>query len=384
MKVNLKQTKGITLIALVITIIVLLILAGVSIATLTGDNGILTQAKNAKEAQTIGNEKEILEIAAQSATAKGITEKFEINEWFQEFIKELVQTVGEEKFEMEVYEEWAAIKFKDTGNIYGINYDYDTNTYLGILTETEMEEKDYGKYTKDITDEAEKQELNDNYLSKGIQIKVTSGKNATLTIEGIGDLIIDWGDGTYSRLNELATGSNVKIASSKNNFKIALLNIYPYDHKYSEKEKEYTVRIYTDTEIYIDNNEQILEVTDWGETNIERIELQGCKKLGKIATPRDNSFLSLRYISFQGCTSLKSIPEGFFDNCPNLSNFYCTFAGCTRLTGKVPELWTRGTNSAENDYKGNPNGEACFYQCEGVSNYDEIPEFWKKDIRPTQ
>lgn len=37
----LKEKKGITLIALVITIIVLLILAGVSIAMLTGDNGIL-------------------------------------------------------------------------------------------------------------------------------------------------------------------------------------------------------------------------------------------------------------------------------------------------------------------------------------------------------
>ena len=44
-----KKERGITLIALVITIIVLLILAGVSIAMLTGDNGILTQAKEAKE-----------------------------------------------------------------------------------------------------------------------------------------------------------------------------------------------------------------------------------------------------------------------------------------------------------------------------------------------
>ena len=44
----LKNNKGITLIALVVTIIVLLILAGVSIAMLTGDNGILTQGKNAK------------------------------------------------------------------------------------------------------------------------------------------------------------------------------------------------------------------------------------------------------------------------------------------------------------------------------------------------
>ena len=42
------RNKGITLIALVITIIVLLILAGVTIATLTGENGILTRANDAK------------------------------------------------------------------------------------------------------------------------------------------------------------------------------------------------------------------------------------------------------------------------------------------------------------------------------------------------
>ena len=43
-----KDNKGITLIALVVTIIVLLILAGVSIAMLTGKNGILTQGEKAK------------------------------------------------------------------------------------------------------------------------------------------------------------------------------------------------------------------------------------------------------------------------------------------------------------------------------------------------
>ena len=43
-----KEQKGITLIALVITIIVLLILAGVSIAMLTGNNGVLTKATTAK------------------------------------------------------------------------------------------------------------------------------------------------------------------------------------------------------------------------------------------------------------------------------------------------------------------------------------------------
>ena len=44
-----KNQKGITLIALVITIIVLLILAAVSIAMLTGENGILTKANTSRE-----------------------------------------------------------------------------------------------------------------------------------------------------------------------------------------------------------------------------------------------------------------------------------------------------------------------------------------------
>ena len=48
LKNYINKQQGITLIALVITIIVLLILAGVSIAMLTGQNGILTQAQNAK------------------------------------------------------------------------------------------------------------------------------------------------------------------------------------------------------------------------------------------------------------------------------------------------------------------------------------------------
>ena len=67
---KLENQRGITLIALVITIIVLLILAGVSIAMLTGDNGILTQAKEAKEANIAGTEKEQIQLAMQSLKMK--------------------------------------------------------------------------------------------------------------------------------------------------------------------------------------------------------------------------------------------------------------------------------------------------------------------------
>lgn len=50
-----KNNKGITLIALVVTIIVLLILAGVSIAMLTGQNGILNRASQATWQSKLGD-----------------------------------------------------------------------------------------------------------------------------------------------------------------------------------------------------------------------------------------------------------------------------------------------------------------------------------------
>ena len=65
----LKNNKGITLIALVITIIVLLILAGVSIAMLTGDNGILNQADNAQTATREADIKEAISLAVSTVNA---------------------------------------------------------------------------------------------------------------------------------------------------------------------------------------------------------------------------------------------------------------------------------------------------------------------------
>ena len=61
------KEKGITLIALIVTIIVLIILAGITIATLTGDDGIISNANNAKEETEIANEKEIVDRATISA-----------------------------------------------------------------------------------------------------------------------------------------------------------------------------------------------------------------------------------------------------------------------------------------------------------------------------
>ena len=89
-----KQQKGITLIALVVTIIILLILAGVSIAMLTGNNGVLTQAKSAKENTRVGEVQEKVKLAAQAALTDNLGNGIE-KEKFQEELNNMF-TQGEQ------------------------------------------------------------------------------------------------------------------------------------------------------------------------------------------------------------------------------------------------------------------------------------------------
>ena len=65
MNLKAKKQNGITMVALVVTIIVLIILASISIAVLTGDDGIINQGKEAKDETEINEEKQIIEISTE-------------------------------------------------------------------------------------------------------------------------------------------------------------------------------------------------------------------------------------------------------------------------------------------------------------------------------
>ena len=64
---KIKGRKGITLIALVVTIVIILILSGITVGMVTSDNGILKETKNAKQQAEIDNEKNIVERAKMLA-----------------------------------------------------------------------------------------------------------------------------------------------------------------------------------------------------------------------------------------------------------------------------------------------------------------------------
>lgn len=88
-----RNQRGITLIALVITIIVLLILAGVSIAMLTGENGILNKASKSASETNVAADKEAAitdlnaaytaYMEAKYATSSSSADIAAFNEWIK-------------------------------------------------------------------------------------------------------------------------------------------------------------------------------------------------------------------------------------------------------------------------------------------------------------
>ncbi len=140
MKEKLKQQKGITLIALVITIIVLLILAGVTIATLTGENGILTRASEASTQTEIGAEKEGISVAYTGALAgKNGETNVSADDMNEEFSRN--NTNAEAKDGIKVYfpdsQRW--YKIDSNGNITGPYASEDEmGTTLGDVYTDEM------------------------------------------------------------------------------------------------------------------------------------------------------------------------------------------------------------------------------------------------------
>ncbi len=117
-----EANKGITLIALVITIIVLLILAGVSIATLMGDNGILTKTNDAKIGTTVGEEKEQIGLAYNAARTKKISKENKEAITADELQAELTrQEVGATANQKEEEENKIEVTFTKTNNRYVID-----------------------------------------------------------------------------------------------------------------------------------------------------------------------------------------------------------------------------------------------------------------------
>ena len=135
-----KTQKGITLLALVITIIVLLILAGITIGAITGDNGIIGNAGKAKEETEIANEKDILEKATVQAMGNNKYGNIEEAELQEQLDRETGEGEGETEA-TDIGEEFEVL-FKESNRYYTI----DKNGNVGEAQEF-IEDKNPGDIT---------------------------------------------------------------------------------------------------------------------------------------------------------------------------------------------------------------------------------------------
>ena len=129
------ESRGITLIVLIITIVVLLILAGVAVAHITGGEGIIEQASERRDEATIANEKQIISNAIIAATAKfgDITEE------------NLRSALSKNNVEITKKGILYKIVFKDTNNSYKMNPEGEF-FYIEDIAPTEM----WGKIENNI------------------------------------------------------------------------------------------------------------------------------------------------------------------------------------------------------------------------------------------
>ena len=346
LKEELKYSKkGITLIALIVTIVVLLILAGVSIATLTGDNGLLTKAQQAKEENEKAADRDLIAMAVSEA---------QIGEnGYQELNQNNLQEAIDNQFN------GRDIVISDNGD---------------------------GTFTVSCLDALEDYKVTSNGIEDGIdwnEILANAQKHPeqkTSTAIGVGtdgkpvnmDLweytLLE--DGTYALNDELTLSSD--IGDDRTPGYLGTISI--------DGEIEGTIPQY----ISIDNGENYIAVTSLQQTFRKIAELKKVPKIPSTVKSINSTFLLCTGIeevnsipnsvvdmqsTFSTCTSLikvSNLPvnltnmQSTFNNCSNLSqipeipstviNMMGTFAGCTSL--EVAPTIPNGVINMQNTFNG--------------------------------
>ena len=153
-KRHITNQNGITLLVLSITIIVLLILAGITISAITGDNGIIGNAGQAKEETEIANEKEILEKATIQVMGNNKSGNIEERELQEQLDKE----TGEEKTEVSDVGDEFEVLFNESNRYYTVDKQGNVEGAYEFIED---------KYPGDITIGINGEELNGNSKEEG-------------------------------------------------------------------------------------------------------------------------------------------------------------------------------------------------------------------------
>lgn len=328
-----KNNKGITLIALIVTIIVLLILAGITVASLSGDNGLIDKTSEAQFRTEIAQYQEDLDLSIikeEGKNKRGRTNKFNATSY--DDIKKIIPSFHK-KYENSLVIEEDKLVFKGNNrDLYKLSYE------MGLIS------------SDDLLDDEILEELQP-FITEWT---VEAGDTITLPISGTCDFTVNYGDGT-----------EVKISNSgDSNKRHTYTNAGTYTVTIKGKCTQFTFNYISDAV----TRSKITKIVQFGSTGFTSLTFMNCSNLkGPIPEPSKNSFINMTSMSelFLGCTNLNGeIPEKLFYNCPNVNSFYGVFRKCS-LTGSIPEnLFKKCPEVTKFSY--------AFMECSGLTG--EIPE----------
>lgn len=224
---KIKNTKGITLIALVITIIILLILAGVTIVTLTGENGILSKASTAKEETKKAEYEENLKLIANALRTDKIMNNWDNKTYLDEIEKEIKKDENFKNSEINRIDNETIIVATKEGYLYKVTEN--KIEYIGKQGKTELpkleeskikfsynpspEEMEWTNQKVDVTISTEITEYQVQYSLDGIS---WNNYHSSISIEKNGSVYARLVNKTYEVICQ-ATGNIVNIDKEEPN-----------------------------------------------------------------------------------------------------------------------------------------------------------------------
>ena len=379
-----KKKNGITLLALVITIVIMLLLAGVAIQMTMGENGLIAKSVQAQKEQAKAELYDTAKLSYTSLNAKALengqpSPQAELALSTTEFTNKY-NVVGDDITDKKgtVIDTKANVLNIIQGTVAG-------GFTAGTTTPAESWPKTVGGVT--ILEE----EKNDMIWKLKIKnnARVYFGSNIP-SFFGMDPIEIDYGNGEKEEITDLYNRHYKEYSEGEYILKLKNIRDFTIDSnedyeveilqwgKITEKNEQNYIKIPNVSKIYEPEpdripityaNAKFTEIPEWlfskKVTSTVMSKFYYCTGLTSIPeglfkyNVNATDFIS----TFNGCTGLTNIPEGLFKNNANVINLGITFRGCTGLTNIPEELFKNNANAT--DFGG------TFGGCTGLTN---IPE----------
>ena len=391
-----KKKNAITLLALVITIVIMLLLAGVAIQMTMGENGLIAKSVQAQKEQAKAELYDTAKLSYMSLNAKALEN-------------------GQPSPQAELA--LSTTEFRDRYDIVGDDITDKKGTVIdtklnvlnvisglkGASEDTEISMK--GEYVekpwpKTVAGITIPEEDKDKMILK---LKVNGNRERIKFWSGSASIIgIDYGNGNSDQNLNVAQEKYVEYAQGEYVLKISKI-VYGMIGK--DTQGDYEIEVLQWGKIAIknqENNIRIWNVSKVYEPEPDRVSISyENAKFTEIPEWLFSKKVTSKYMSaFIGCTSLTSIPEGLFKNNVNAEYFYDTFKGCAGLTSIPEELFKNNVNVKgfsetfsgctgltsipEGLFKNNVNVTSFSYIFSGCRGLTSIPEgLFKNNVNTT-